>query len=60
MIVKMKHLTLLCLENEKAETLERLEKIGCVHLESQPADTEALRCATAKRDSLVAAIAVLE
>ncbi|MBR1870991.1 MAG: hypothetical protein IJ802_04120 [Kiritimatiellae bacterium] len=37
MIVKMKHLVLLCMEKDSAATLEKLRALGCVHIDSSGA-----------------------
>lgn len=60
MIVPMEHLTLLCVEGERRETLECLRALGCVHLEPAAGpDSPASRDEAARLNELDRAAAAL-
>ena len=59
MIVPMKYLTLLCMVSDKAETLEQLRKLGCVHLVMQDSESGSFRDAQARQSLVEKALAIL-
>jgi V/A-type H+-transporting ATPase subunit I len=59
MIVPMRHVTLLCVEPERQQTLERLREMGVLHLNLAAADSEPYRQAQARLVSAQNALRLL-
>ncbi len=59
MIVRMRHLTLLCLESEKKLALAKLAELGVMHVVTSVADTESILSAKAGIEEVQRAITVV-
>jgi len=60
MIVRMKHLTLLCVAGEKESALEHLRALGCVHVDLSGASSAAYAAAVQADDEAVRAVRIVE